>query len=107
MDNFTTQEETTTQSKVKFSLTPDGKLEFDCQGLQEWEVTNVIEQITSQANKQLKTQKLLAELANTRGLLSHCLALGFMLFTVGGCSFTVSRLASTHFQQPTTQQLAQ
>lgn len=97
MDNFNTQEATTT-NKVKFLLTPEGKLEVDCQGLEQWEVTNVIDQITSHANKQLKTQKLLAELANTRGFLSHCLALGFMLFTVGGCSFTVSRLVSTQFQ---------
>ena len=93
MDNYKEKEEVTS-NKVRFSLSPEGKIEFDAHGLTEWEVSDAIQQISEQAREQRKATQKLKEITFTSEVVMHCLAFAFALILVGGASFTVSRVIS-------------
>lgn len=99
MDNYNEVKEATT-NKVRFSITPEGKIEFDAQGLNEWEVTQAIDQVTAQAREQRKATQKIREVAVTGEIVMHSLAIAFLLILVMGGSFTISRIVSTVVHQP-------
>lgn len=94
MDNYNEVKEATT-NKVRFSITPEGKIEFDAQGLSEWEAEAVINQVANQAREQRKATQKIKEVAVTGEIVMHSLAITFFLILVMGTSFTLSRLVST------------
>lgn len=99
MDNYNEVKEATT-NKVKFSITPEGKIEFDAQGLEEWEVSEVINQVTTQARSQQKTNQRIKEVAVTGDIVMHGLAIAFITVLVTVTSFNLSRVLSTAANQP-------
>jgi hypothetical protein len=96
MDNYIEQKEATT-NKVRFSINPEGQIEFDAQGLNEWEVSDVINQVATQAREQRSATKKIQEIKLTSEFFMHCLALGFVVVLVTGFSFTISRIVSGVF----------
>lgn len=97
MDNFNEAKEAKT-NKVRFSINPDGKIEFDAQGLSEWEAEAVINQVAVQAREQRSAAQKIREIKFTSEVLMHCTAIAFALVVVFGATFTVSRVVSTTFQ---------
>lgn len=99
MDNYSEVKEATT-NKVRFSITPEGKIEFDAQGLSEWEAEAVIDRVATQAREQRKATQRIKEVAVTGDIVMHSLAVAFLVVVVTGTSFTLSRVLSTAVNQP-------
>ncbi len=93
MDNYSEQKEAIT-SKVRFSINSDGKIEFDAQGLSEWEAEALINQVAAQAREQRSATQKINEIKFSSEMLMHCTAVIFALFLVFGFTFTVSRVIS-------------
>jgi len=96
MGSYNEQKEATT-NKVRFSINPEGQIEFDAQGLSEWEAIEIISQVATQAREQRSATKKIQEIKLTSEFFMHCLALGFVVVLVTGFSFTVSRVVSSMF----------
>jgi uncharacterized protein YoaH (UPF0181 family) len=96
MGSYNEQKEATT-NKVRFSINPEGQIEFDAQGLSEWEATEIISQVATQAREQRSAAKKIQEIKLTSEFFMHCLALGFVVVLVTGFSFTISRIISGVF----------
>lgn len=96
MDNYNDTKEATT-NKVRFSITPEGKIEFDAQGLSEWEAEAVINQVATQAREQRRATQKIKEAASTSEIVMHSIALAFILVLACGTGFTLSRVVSTRF----------
>lgn len=97
MDNYNEVKEATT-NKVRFSIN-DGRIEFDSEGLKDWEVEAVIDQIASQARQQQQARQKIQEIRFTSELMMHCTAIAFCAVLVFGLSFTISRVVSGLVQQ--------
>jgi hypothetical protein len=97
MDNYEVKE--ATPHKVRFSITPEGEVKFDAQGLSEWEAEALINQVATQAREQRSATQKIREIKFTSELMMHCTAIAFVLVVVSGCTFTVSRLISTAVHQ--------
>ena len=91
MDNYNKE---ATQSKVRYSINPDGKVEFDANGLEEWQLTEALSQVSTQAREQRRSAQKLSELKMTSELAMHCLAVFFLTLVVTGTTFTMSRVVS-------------
>jgi hypothetical protein len=61
MGSYNEQKEATT-NKVRFSINPEGQIEFDAQGLSEWEATEIISQVATQAREQRSAAKKIQEI---------------------------------------------
>lgn len=102
MDNYNEVKEGIA-NKVRFSISPEGKIEFDAQGLSEWEAEAVINQVTNQAREQQRTTQKIKEVAVTGDIVMHSLAVFFLVVIATGASLTLSRVVSTVVnQQPRT-----
>lgn len=107
MEPFLKEETTTkTTNKVTFTINENGEIKFDSTGLDEWETTQVIEQITAQAQKQQKLSQTKQLTSLTSDFAMHGMAFAFSLLLALGFGFTVSRIFQNLIQpQSTTQSL--
>lgn len=87
------------QSKVRFSIHPDGRIEFESEGSDEWAINDAINQARQVASENRSHQRKVKEVAATSEFASHALAVAFITFVVFVSVFSVSRIASTHFYQ--------
>ena len=105
MEPFLKEETTTkTANKVTFSINQNGEIEFDATGLEEWETTQVIEQITKQAQKQQKATQTKQLASLTSDFAMHGMAFAFALLLSLGFGFTVSRIVKSFVEPQTTTQ---
>jgi hypothetical protein len=99
MDNYNEVKEAEATNKVRFSITPDGKVEFDAQGLEDWRLSDAIYQTREAAQDSQKARQKLKEVAAAENIAMHCLAIAFFTFLTFGATFTLSRLVSSTFSQ--------
>lgn len=105
MEPFLKEETTTktTSKVVTFKINQNGEIEYDSTGLDEWENTQVIEQITAQAQKQQRLCQTKQLTSLTSDFAMHGMALAFSLLLALGFGFTVSRMVQSFIPQSTTQ----
>lgn len=97
MDKYNETREATT-NKVKFSITPEGKIEFDAEGLDQWQLNDALHQVAEQGNQQRRAAQKIKEVTLTSEFFMHCLALGFISVVALGTGFTLSRIVSGSIQ---------
>ena len=105
MDNYETKEAAT--NKVRFSISQEGEIKFDADGLEDWQLTDAIAQVTTQARQQRQASQKIKEITLTTEFLMHCLALGFISFVALGMGMTLSRVVSGTVQSGSQQGVMQ
>lgn len=99
MDNYKEQEATTTDSKVKFTISADGKTEFDATGVDAWALNDAINNVRQVANENRQARQKIQEINATSQFASHCVFIAFLAILASCTGFTLSRVVSTQFTQ--------
>jgi hypothetical protein len=90
-------EEVQTKNTVKFTAFPDGRIEFEGSGTDEWALNDAINQVRQVANDRSAHKKAIKEVSVSSELASHAIFICFIGFISFACFFSLSRVFGTQF----------
>jgi hypothetical protein len=102
MDSYEQQKEATA-SKVRFSISSQGDIRFDAEGVESWELPEAIAQVRKEGSEARRSHQQIQELQANNLLWMHITGAVFFTILAFCTTLTLARLVSTG--QAQTQQL--